>query len=52
MQTIYLTPHTHYDAAWVFTKDEYLMINEKIVEEAVNLMETRISSLPWNKPLC
>jgi len=40
MQTIYLTPHTHYDAAWVFTKDEYLMINEKIVEEAAQLMET------------
>jgi len=40
MQTIYLTPHTHYDAAWVFTKEEYLQINERIVEEAVGLMET------------
>jgi len=40
MQTIYLTPHTHYDAAWAFTKEEYLQINEKILEEAVELMET------------
>ncbi len=40
MQTIYLTPHTHYDAAWVFTKEEYLQINERILEEATKLMET------------
>ncbi len=40
MQTIYLTPHTHYDVAWAFTKEEYLQINERIVEEAVRLMET------------
>jgi len=40
MQTIYLTPHTHYDAAWVFTKEEYLQINERILEEATSLMET------------
>ncbi len=40
MRTIYLTPHTHYDAAWVFTKEEYLKINERIIEEAIDLMET------------
>ena len=40
MQTIYLTPHTHYDTAWVFTKEEYFEINKRIVEEAVGLMET------------
>ena len=40
MQTIYLTPHSHYDAAWVFTKEEYLQINERILEEATSLMET------------
>jgi len=40
MQTIYLTPHTHYDAAWVFTKEEYLRINERILEEVLELMET------------
>lgn len=32
MQTIYLTPHTHYDAAWAFTKEEYFQINERILE--------------------
>jgi len=40
MQTIYLVPHTHYDAAWAFTKEEYLQINEVILEEAARLMET------------
>lgn len=40
MRTIYLTPHTHYDAAWVFSKEEYFEINERIIEEAVGLMET------------
>ena len=25
MQTIYLTPHTHYDAAWAFTKREVML---------------------------
>lgn len=34
MQTIYLGPHTHYDVAWAFTKEEYLMINEAILEES------------------
>jgi len=34
MRTIYLTPHTHYDAAWAFTKEEYFRINERILEEA------------------
>jgi len=40
MRTIYLTPHTHYDAAWAFTKEEYFRINERILEEALGLMET------------
>ncbi len=40
MRTIYLVPHTHYDAAWVFTREEYLQINEGILEEAIGLMET------------
>lgn len=39
MQTIYLTPHTHYDVAWAFSKEEYLKINETILEEALRLME-------------
>ena len=40
MQTIYLVPHTHYDVAWAFSKEEYLKINESILEEALRLMET------------
>ncbi len=40
MQTIYLTPHTHYDVAWAFSKEEYLKINEAILKEALRLMET------------
>ncbi len=40
MQTVYLTPHTHYDVVWAFTKEEYLQINQRIVEEAIDLMET------------
>jgi alpha-mannosidase len=39
MPTIYIVPHTHYDAAWIFTKDEYLKINETILEEALKLMQ-------------
>ena len=40
MQTIYLVPHTHYDVAWAFTKEEYLKINEVILEKALKMMET------------
>jgi len=40
MQTVYLVPHTHYDVAWAFTKEEYLRINEAIIEEVLGLMET------------
>ena len=39
MPTIYLVPHTHYDAMWIFTKEEYLKINEIILEKALELME-------------
>ncbi len=39
MQWIYLVPHTHYDVAWAFSKEEYLKINEAILEEALRLME-------------
>jgi len=39
MPTIYLVPHTHYDVAWAFSKEEYLKINEAILEEALRLME-------------
>ena len=39
MRTIYLTPHTHYDVAWAFSREDYLMINEDILQEALALMK-------------
>ncbi len=39
MQNIYLVPLTHYDVAWAFTREEYLKINESILEDALALME-------------
>jgi len=40
MDTIYLVPHSHYDAVWAFTKEDYLYINiEQILKQAVSLME-------------
>ncbi|MFC2042506.1 glycoside hydrolase, partial [Chloroflexota bacterium] len=42
MYTIYLVPHTHYDAVWAFTKEDYLYINiELILKEVIDLMEKR-----------
>ena len=40
MQKIYLVPHTHYDVVWAFSKEEYLKINEAILEEALKMMES------------
>jgi len=38
--TIYLVPHTHYDAVWVFTKEDYFYINiNLILKKAVELIE-------------
>ncbi|MGD9117109.1 MAG: glycosyl hydrolase-related protein [Dehalococcoidia bacterium] len=39
MPTAYLVPHTHYDVAWAFSKDEYLRINEAILDQALKLMK-------------
>src|SRR4030043_493373 len=40
MHTIYLVPHSHYDAVWAFTKEDYLYINiELILKPAIDLME-------------
>lgn len=39
MQAIFVVPHTHYDVAWAFSKEEYLQINEIILKEALKLME-------------
>jgi len=38
MQTIYLVPHSHYDVAWVLTKEDSLQINEGILQKAVELL--------------
>ena len=40
MTTIYLVPHTHYDVVWIFTREEYLKINEIIIEEVLKLMQS------------
>ena len=41
IQYIYLVPHTHYDAIWVFNKEDYFYINiEFILKQAVELMKT------------
>ena len=37
---IYLAPHTHYDAIWVFNREDYFHINiEFILKKAVGLMK-------------
>jgi len=42
MDTIYLVPHTHYDAVWALTKEDYLYINiDLIMKQALDLMESR-----------
>ena len=42
MYIIYLVPHTHYDAVWIFTKEDYLYINiELILKQAVELIEKK-----------
>ena len=30
-ETIFLVPHTHYDAIWVLTKEDYFYINIVII---------------------
>jgi len=38
--TIYLVPHTHYDAFWAFTKEDYFHINLLLIlKEVVELVE-------------
>jgi len=38
--TIYLCPHSHYDAVWVFTKEDYFYINiDLILKKVVELLE-------------
>lgn len=37
-RTIYLVPHTHYDVAWAFTKEDYLFINSSILKKAIRMI--------------
>ncbi len=38
--TIYLVPHTHYDAIWAFTKEDYFYINLMLIlKEVAKLVE-------------
>lgn len=42
MDKIYLVPHSHYDAVWALTKEDYFYINiDLIVKQALDLMENR-----------
>ncbi len=37
---IYVVPHTHYDAVWVFTKEDYFYINiDFILKKVIEIME-------------
>jgi alpha-mannosidase len=38
-KTIYVTPHSHYDVVWAFTKEDYLHINEVILKDAVEMIK-------------
>ena len=39
---IYLVPHTHYDAVWVFTREDYFHINiDIILKKVVDLIERK-----------
>jgi alpha-mannosidase len=40
MYTIYLVPHSHYDAVWAFIQDDYTYINELILSKAAELMKS------------
>jgi alpha-mannosidase len=39
MKTIYLTPHSHYDVVWAFNKEDYMYINEFILDKAIKMIK-------------
>ncbi len=39
MHLIYAVPQSHYDVVWAFTEEEYLKINEIIIEDAVGQID-------------
>ncbi|MDD5509236.1 MAG: glycoside hydrolase family 38 C-terminal domain-containing protein [Dehalococcoidales bacterium] len=42
MDKIYLVPHSHYDAVWALTKEDYFYINiDLIIKQALDLVENR-----------
>ena len=41
-KVVYVVPHTHYDAVWVFTKEDYFYINiDFILKKVIDIMERR-----------
>ena len=38
MKTIYLVPHTHYDVAWAFTKEDSIHIMELMFKRVMELL--------------
>jgi alpha-mannosidase len=41
MKTVYLVPHTHYDVAWAFTKEDYLQIMETVLAKVLDLLQKK-----------
>ncbi|MDD4984291.1 MAG: glycoside hydrolase family 38 C-terminal domain-containing protein [Dehalococcoidales bacterium] len=42
MDKIYLVPHSHYDAVWALTKEDYFYINiDLIIKQSLDLVESR-----------
>ncbi len=39
MKKVFAVPHTHYDAVWIFTEEEYYHINLEIIKKACELLE-------------
>ena len=37
--TIYLVPHSHFDAIWIFAQDDYFSINMDILREVAELVD-------------
>jgi len=41
MDVIYVVPHTHYDAVWVFSKEDYFYINiDFILKKVIEILES------------
>jgi len=40
-KVVFVVPHTHYDVAWAFNKEDYLHINETIFKKALEMIKTK-----------